>query len=366
MKIRYYTYLVLLALSCSFLYTACDKEDVNADAVQLNLSQLPYDNLSDYQLFTGELAAMIPNERVLPYELNTPLFSDYSKKFRFIYMPEGQGAVYNDSTTFDFPVGTVIIKTFSFLDDIRDENSDKRILETRLLVRFTDKWEVYSYLWNDEQTEARFSVVGRQEVVSWTHFDGNLKTANYLIPNQNECLGCHSTNKEIMPIGPKARNLNGVYNYADGSSMNQLSKWIEMGFLTNAPSSPELAPRAAVWNDPTSGNLDDRARAYLDVNCGHCHNPAGPANNSGLNLYLYEDNPFYWGVCKPPIAAGQGSGGLDYSIVPGDPDASIMLHRMNSVELDVAMPELARSVIHDEAIVLIRDWITNLDVEGCD
>lgn len=69
------------------------------------------------------------------------------------------------------------------------------------------------------------------------------------------------------------------------------------------------------------------------------------------------------GLCKPPVAAGQASGGLDYDIVPTDAAESILHFRMNSNEPDVKMPEIARSVIHDQAVALVQDWIDNV-VDG--
>lgn len=343
----------------------CNKEETDPTKPNVQLGKLPYPKLSDYRFFTGNLADMMPQDGVLPYDLNTPLFSDYAHKARFVYMPPGTQATYSHTEAFDFPTGTVLIKTFYYHNDETDLSKGNRIIETRLLVKFADKWESYDYIWNEQQTEATYSVVGKTVPVSWVNQQGNTQTANFLIPNKNECKGCHSLSGKFVPIGPKARNLNRTLNYPDGATANQLAKWTEVGYLNGAPANPDAAPKAAVWNNPSSGTLEQRARAYLDINCAHCHNPNGPANNSGLSLSLLETNAFHLGVCKPPIAAGQGSGGLLYSIVPGKPDESILVYRMNSTVLDVAMPELGRSVIHAEGLQLIADWIATLQPAGC-
>jgi hypothetical protein len=86
--------------------------------------------------------------------------------------------------------------------------------------------------------------------------------------------------------------------------------------------------------------VEERARAYLDINCGHCHNPTGLARTSGLYLNIEEMEPARYGVCKPPVAAGQGSGGLDVDIEPGQPDASILVYRMESTAAGKLAPSL--------------------------
>ena len=121
--------------------------------------------------------------------------------------------------------------------------------------------------------------------------------------------------------------------------------------------SPAEAPRLAVWDDPKSGTLDARARAWLEINCAHCHNPQGPARNSGLDLLASQQKPTSFGIGKPPVAAGIGSGGLAFDIVPGQPDKSILVYRIASTHPGIMMPELGKRLVHDEGVALIREWI---------
>ena len=123
----------------------------------------------------------------------------------------------------------------------------------------------------------------------WTHPSGARYTIDYVIPNTNQCKDCHNRSKAVVPIGPKARNLNKDFSYAEGRA-NQLAYWTRIGYLKGAPP-PENAPREAVWDDPSTGAVDARARAYLDANCGHCHNPQGSANTSGLYLTALQADP---------------------------------------------------------------------------
>ena len=159
----------------------------------------------------------------------------------------------------------------------------------------------------------------------------------------------------MRPIGPKVRNLNRDFAYREGTE-NQLAHWGRRGALAGAPD-PAAAPRLAVWDDPKSGTLDARARAWLEINCAHCHNPDGPARNSGLDLLASQRNPTAFGINKPPVAAGIGSGGLAFDIVPGQPDKSILVYRIASTHPGIMMPELGKRLVHEEGVALIREWI---------
>jgi hypothetical protein len=116
------------------------------------------------------------------------------------------------------------------------------------------------------------------------------------------------------------------------------------------------APRNANWRDP-SQSLEARARAYLDVNCVHCHSATGPANTTGLSFEPAVATDRHLGVCKPPVAAGRGTGDHLIDIVPGRPDDSILPYRLASTEPGVMMPEQGRGTVHREGLALIRDWI---------
>ena len=330
--------------------------------------------LSEWGMLAMTGGALVPGDRVEPYDLNSPLFSDHAGKFRTVWMPEGASARYDAGDVFDFPVGTVITKTFYFPIGEHGQlergdqtgspavlNLDRvQLIETRILVRRDAGWDALPYVWNDDQTEAVLMRTGDAQ-----HFtlvdDGHAIEVDYLVPNVNQCRGCHVTNnttREMRPIGLAARHLNREFDYTDGRE-NQLERLIAAGYLTGAPA-PDAAPRTPDWTD-TSLPIDARARAWLDINCAHCHNPAGPADTSGL--FLDPETPMgpNFGLCKMPIAAGPGSGGRRFDIVPGQPDESILIYRLESLRPDVMMPELGRSGVHEESTALIRDWVSSLD-----
>jgi uncharacterized repeat protein (TIGR03806 family) len=281
--------------------------------------------LSDFGFFANGR----PAARVQPYTLNTPLFSDYAEKERFIYVPASKTIAYRGPALLEFPVGSALIKTFGY---------PGRKLETRVLMRRASGWVALPYVWNGDDAELRR---GGTRIPVEVHG----QTISYAVPNQNQCKECHQLGGAIEPIGPKARNL----------SQALLTDLVKAGLLDRAPAATKLPQ----WDDPKAP-VADRARAYLDVNCGHCHNRAGSASNSGLYLTWEEGDPVARGIGKTPVAAGRGSGGLEVAIAPRRPDLSILLYRMKSTEPGVAMPELGRSMVHKEGVALVRAYIAGM------
>tara|TARA_R110002072_G_scaffold66828_6_gene164274 strand:+ start:226 stop:2673 length:2448 start_codon:yes stop_codon:yes gene_type:complete len=333
-------------------------EGLNADAY---VADCP--NLSDFRLFADPTNPMSGAQGGIIYDLTTPLFTDYANKYRFVFIPEGTQAAYRDQEVFDFPVGTIIAKTFTIQADLRLENSDEELIETRLLIRRQDGWKALPYIWNADKSDAVLSRTGGTQLVNWVDLNGVARSTNYKIPNTNDCANCHGE-KTLIPIGPKARLLNKDYAYASGTA-NQLEHWTTQGILTGAPADTSSIDTIPLWGD-TSADLDDRARGYLDINCAHCHQPTiGAANTSGLYLEYYRPFGSETGRCKPPVAAGSGAGNLDYDIVPGNAAESIVDFRMDSSEPGVAMPEIGRSIIHTEGVQLIRDWINAMPLVDC-
>ena len=313
--------------------------------------------LSEWGLYQLSNDEWIAAEDVLPYQLNTPLFSDYTTKHRYIRLPKDQHMSWHETETLEFPVGTVIAKTFAYPDPTTDQSVDERFLETRIEFREESGWYGYSYVWNEAQTDASLQLGGGVMNVSWMDSDDRQLSNRYQIPNANQCLSCHSRDGRYVPIGPTARNLNGPCLV--DSSVNQLANWVQKGVLHGAPSADPL-PKLAVFDDPHSGSLNARARAWLEVNCAHCHNPLGSARTSGLDLSSTQDDPAKYGVFKSPVAAGKGSGGRRYDIIPGKPDESILMYRLESEEPGARMPNLARNMNHHASNQLIREWIRSI------
>lgn len=320
-------------------------------ALALDGGWKPPRKLSDWKLFEGNGSAQKPAKGVLPYDVNMALFSDHADKHRFIRLPLGAKMTYKAEGPFALPQGTVLVKTFAYARDKRDASKGERLIETRLLVHRPSGWVGISYKWNDAQDEADLRLGGGPvDGVAWTHGDGTSRSLRYLMPNANQCKGCHEAagRGSMAPLGVTALNVN-----RDG----QLERWSAAGALAGAPKKAPAFPR----RDDASAPLGERARAYLAVNCAHCHNPEGPADTSGLDLSFAQTNPTAFGIMKTPVAAGRGTGGRKFDVVPGKPDESILLHRMESTEPGVMMPELGRRLADEDGIKLVRAWIASLE-----
>jgi uncharacterized repeat protein (TIGR03806 family) len=280
---------------------------------------------------------------------------------RFVQLPSGEQVAFNPDSVFQFPVGTTIAKTFYYYNDEQDPSKGRRLMETRILIHEAKGWKSLPYIWNEDQTDAMLEVAGGSAAVAYLNEKGEKISFEYTVPNMNQCKSCHESNGEMTPIGPSARQLNGNHDYATGTE-NQLKKWSQVAMMTGLPQDMSVIPHFVNYSDPTQ-NIDDRAKAYLDINCAHCHNKTGPAQTSGLFLDWKTTDRAAYGFFKTPIAAGRGSGNLQFDIHPGKPNESILLYRMQSTDPGVMMPEVSRKLIHAEGVKLISDWIKSMKTE---
>jgi len=336
----------------SFFFIVCfSSQAESAIEVDLkNFSKAPK-FLSEFGFFE-DMKNQLPAESVHPYSLVNPLFSDQTDKLRFVYVPEGERLGYVKNKVFIFPVGSTLIKTFAYLN--KNGSLDQQLLETRLLINTQSGWKAISYVWNEDQTDAKRAIAGATIPTSFINSKGKIINVRYRAPNQNQCKECHQLNKVMTPIGPKARNMDKLVNYHSGE-MNQLLYWAALGWIDQKLDSTPISSYTDV-----NASLDGRARAYLDINCGHCHIPGGSADTTGLYLHLIEEDQEQLGIYKKPVAAGRASGNLKYSIVPGRSDESIMLFRMRSLDPGIMMPESGRALADEVGIKLIEDWIDKL------
>lgn len=289
--------------------------------------------LSEYGFYT-DAAGTKPAPGVIPYRLNTPLWSDGAEKARFVYLPPGTMAKGKDDGLLDLPVGAALIKSFAF---------GGKLIETRVLLHRADGWVALPYVWNAEQTEARLALAGKR--IELTTPAG--QAISYAVPNKNQCKECHGAAGVVTPIGPKAYNLSAAW-------LDALAKAGKLDAV------PKVARRIPLWEDRAQVPVANAARGYLDANCAHCHNPDGAASNSGLYLGWLVSDPYLLGVMKRPVAAGRGAGAFEFGIVPGDPAHSILMFRMASLEGGVAMPEVGRETRDLAGEAVVRGWIAGM------
>lgn len=327
--------------------------------------------LSQLGLFLGgpdASGALTPAPGNLPYDLSTPLFSDYAQKRRTVRVPAGARAHYVADEALDFPIGTILSKTFAFAADLREPDQNVRLVETRILVRQPSGWEAWPYLWSQDQSDATLAPGGRVVPVSFVDAAGGPVAFDYLVPSKNQCEECHHQldaqgQRVMVPIGPKARYLHHARDYG-GSSEDQLAHMAALGILDGLPAASAI-PRAPNAFDPASGTLDERARTYLDINCAHCHNPRGTAGiTSQLFLNVQGTSSFNLGICKRPGSAGSDVGGT-FDIVPGAHDQSILWYRMTSTESGKMMPLIGRALTDAAGSQLVADWIDSMQSQSC-
>lgn len=305
---------------------ACQSDGlVSVDNTQ---SFLPH--LSQYGIFKGTPAHLVPAKEYHLYELASTLFSDYAEKQRLIKLPTGTRLMAQGEGLPVFPTGTIIVKTFFYYKDNRDTSRGKIILETRLLVKAEAGWNVATYLWDEAQQEASLVTSGLSKTVNWIAADGQPQVIAYHVPSNRECTTCHQSGGVTQPIGPKLRNLNRLVIRA-GQALNQLDYLQQAGLLS--PVAATSVPALPAYTD-TRVALSQRGRAYLDINCAHCHNTRGAAADT--KLYLGYELPY----AQTTLA---------------DHKADVV----HKVEKGV-MPRLGTTVVDEPGLTLLKSYINSL------
>ena len=346
-------------------------------------------NLSSWKIFHIDSKNNITlYQGAIHYQLVNPLFSDYASKFRTIQLPPHSAMTFRHSSkTLEFPIGSIISKTFAYpkkniqlpnskVDIHSPQNSlhfsqklnsltGSHLIETRLLIKTKEKtWIGLPYQWHDNQKDATLKLIGGRHQIVLT-VNSQPESFIYSIPNMNQCQSCHTKivdfEKHLTPIGPKPKHLNRMI-FSEQGPMNQLLSWQNQGIIKDMPDIRTITrlPNWQTQNQP----INDRARAYLDINCAHCHHQQGPARSSGLYLSYEITNPTQIGICKSPVAAGNGSLGLPYAIFPGNPNQSLLLKRLLSTDPQTMMPEIGRNLAHQQAGTLVHSWISQM-TETC-
>ncbi|WP_309642161.1 hypothetical protein [Flavobacterium sp.] len=369
--------LTLLVISCTMseeedYVDVSNRQSTSVEApVVFDLGQTPFPKLSDYHFFVGPLKNLKPGYKVIPFEPASALFSDYAHKKRFVWMPKGTKATYNgDGKVLELPMGAVIIKSF-YYDHVLPSNTT-RIIETRLMIRKASGWIFAEYVWNDEQTEAYFNMDGSYTPISWTDENNVVKGTNYRIPSEAQCVVCHKrkelvNNVEVttyIPIGIKPQNLNFNYNYGN-TTKNQLTMWIQQGYLQNNFSLPSAENTAVDYRD-TSKSLELRARSYVDINCAHCHQDNRHCDYRPMRFAFAETGiagslgKTNMGVCVNTSDMQGFPVDLATIVNPGSTDRSMLYYRINTTDESYRMPLHGRTIIHEEGVALMGAWINSL------
>lgn len=310
--------------------------------------------LSATGLFT-DVARLMPAPAMIPYEVNMPLWSDGTKKQRWMMIP-GDGTPstaaerisYSETGRWNLPIGSVLVKHFGLPGGGK--------LETRVLVRGSDgEWGGVTYKWRADGSDADLLEQGANETLT---IGG--ETVDYLFPARTQCNTCHSTIAGGV-LGLSTRQFNRRFTYATGRTVNQVETLSKLGFI--APAVTEVSLRNALTSadreDKTVGD-EDFVRSYLDSNCAHCHLPGGA--RAVFDARLTTPLAFQNLLCGR-VNDDLGIGGAAV-IKPGLPDRSVMLHRMNTIASH-RMPPIGRGSIDQEALARLANWISAMEVDSC-
>jgi uncharacterized repeat protein (TIGR03806 family) len=316
--------------------------------------------LSQTGAFTN-LATLAPNNSLLPYTVNTPLWSDNAVKFRWMSVPN-DGAPYTASEmisfsptgAWTFPTGTVFVKHFELPIDDTNPALRKR-LETRFLVFGTNGYYGLTYKWRADNSDADLLASNLSETNFITTATG-IRTQVWYYPNRQDCLICHNPNARSV-LGVRTCQLNGDYDYpSTGQTDNQLRALNHIGIFNPAINETNIPayPRSVAIND-TSATLELRVRSYLDANCAQCHRPGGAPAFFDARL----DTPLgQQGIVEGPVVNPMGITNAAV-VAPRSLTQSLLYVRDNLVGAS-QMPPLAKNTIDTNYIDVLGKWINSL------
>lgn len=315
--------------------------------------------LSATHCFTS-VAEGTPAADLIPFGVNSPLWSDGAAKARYLVLPPFEVVTRLPDGTLDFPVGTVLVKEFGMLLDDRRPSSFRR-LETRFVVRGASDWGFFTYRYDEDGEEAQLLTTGADEELR-VRRDASMTTFPYHYPSRAECVTCHSAATE-RALGFRIDQLNGLFNYT-GVIENQLVALNSVGVFAglDVPAGEELDPAAyPAMVDPTNEGeeAEDRARAYLHANCSHCHRPLGqssPALTLDMRIERSLEDTHLCDEAQFFAPAGTRR------IAPGDPDRSFVVQRMESTDPLRRMPPLGRTLPdYLGGVRAVRFWAATLE-----
>ncbi len=287
-----------------------------------------------------------PAVGLIPYAVNVPLWSDGAAKDRFLVLPDKGTVIFKEQSQWEFPVGTVLVKTFLLNTDLENPEELRR-LETRLWVHNPRGWEGYTYLWNEEQDEGNL-------LADWPftrQFD--VKTATgpvkreWYFPSRSDCQACHTQNAGFV-MGLNTRQLNRVHDYGKLKD-NQIRVFERLGIFSEPLPKPARDLEAFPDWQAKESRASTLARAYLDANCSMCHSPGGRGHAGGASM----DMRFH-------VPLKEAFHGKATWLSPGNPAASVLLQRMTTRHASPQMPPLATNRVDEDAVKVIRQWIKQL------
>jgi uncharacterized repeat protein (TIGR03806 family) len=324
-------FIVVITLLLPVIYVlSCNR---NNNAIQNDQQVFP-ESLTSLGIFEGRLDSLQPAEGVIPYQLSSTLFTDYAEKQRLMRLPAGQMLKLNGDGLPEFPEGTVLAKTFFYNHAKNGRNRGRQIIETRILILKNGRWSAGTYKWNLAQDRAIYYSPGGDVAVDWVDKNGEPHKIKYHIPSTGDCASCHQFADEIIPIGPKGMNLNREI-LVGNKKTNQLTNLASLGKLVLGKSLDSISRLPDYENKNT--NLEHRARAYMEINCAHCHNPNGLAYRQSILLNY-----------KVPLKQS----GIEFN-------KNNIVDRMGNLGT-YHMPKIGTTILDKQGVELVKRYIESL------
>lgn len=291
---------------------------------------------------------------LIPYGVNSPLWSDGASKERLIALPGDARIAFTESGPWGFPEGTVLVKTFA-LDVAGGTTPVRRRIETRLLTLQQGQWHGYTYAWNDAQSDGELVPargMDREYVVADATAPGGARKQTWHYPSRSECMVCHSRAAGFV-LGLTTLQM----NKEDERGGSQLRRLERLGVFEQKPPKRDVDYLRLANPYDAAADLNLRARSYLHANCAQCHVWAG-GGNSAIDLHFSTPRQNMQLVGVPPVHDRYGIREA-LLVAPADPSRSVLIHRVGTTGPG-RMPPLASSVVDQAAVRLLSDWIRQM------
>ncbi len=308
----------------------------------------------------SSLQPLEPNGSLIPYTVNTPLWSDRAEKERWVVLPHNgdfdtaaEKIVFAPDSPWEFPAGTVFIKHFKLALDERN-TKETRPLETRFII-VGENGSTYgiTYRWLPDGSDAELLLNGAKEDFNITDTDGGAYRQTWHYPGTNECLNCHNTNAG-QSLGVNTQQLNGNYRYhTTGITDNQLHTWNSLDIFDADIGAPEAYIKNAGLNDTNAGD-ELKVRSYLDANCAYCHMPGGV--DAAFDARITTPLSAQGLIDQNAVSAASHNALI---VASGDYLGSELYERDNSVGAN-AMPPLAKTMVDEDYMRVLLSWIMGL------
>ncbi len=306
--------------------------------------------LSETGIFKTPIKSLQVNAGLIPYDVNMPLWSDYSIKKRWLAIPGTTQTIgFADEGSWTFPIGSVLVKHFE-MEMIEGDSASRRKLETRVLLRQEHGWKGFTYKWRADESDADLLSTAQSEQLDIQLAGGGHRIQTYTYPSPENCLACHTQAGGTI-LGVRTHQLNRIYG-----TENQLSTLSHLGYFDISLASPDSYGHFPSLTDE-GASIEERSRAYLDVNCAHCHQPSGtaPVNiDLRYSVALVDMNA----IGVDPATENFGIPGAQI-IKAGDKESSTLLLRMSTTDTN-RMPPVGSTEVHNQAISIIGQWIDSL------